>query len=145
MILVKTFKIVERGYDVKEVNAFLDLVISRLEKVTLQNNQNIEKIKALEEKINETEDMETKLNKAILAVQETSDRMKELARTESTMIIEDAKRNADAIIHEALVNAQKTEYEAELLRKNIKVYKNRIKNILASQLELSEDLDKVEL
>ena len=142
---MKTFKIVERGYDVNEVNAFLDLVISRLEKVTHQNNQNIEKIKELEEKINESDDMETKLNKAILAVQETSDRMKELARTESAMIIEDAKRNADAIIHEALLSAQKTEYEAEMLRKNIKVYKNRIRNILASQLELSEDLDKVEL
>lgn len=142
---MKTFKIVERGYDIKEVNAFLDLVISRLEKVTLQNNQNIEKIKSLEEKQNEAEDMETKLNKAILAVQETSDRMKELARTESTMIIEDAKRNADAIIHEALVKAQKTEYEAELLRKNIKVSKNRVRNILSSQLELIEDLEKVEL
>lgn len=142
---MKTFKIVERGYDIEEVNAFLDLVISRLEKVTLQNNQNIEKIKSLEEKQNEAEDMETKLNKAILAVQETSDRMKELARTESTMIIEDAKRNADAIIHEALIKAQKMEYEAELLRKNIKVSKNRVRNILSSQLEFIEDLDKVEL
>lgn len=142
---MKTFRIVERGYDVNEVNSFIDLVISRLEKVTTENNRNMAKIKELQTKIDETDDMESKLNKAILAVQETSDRMKELARTESTMIIEDAKRNADAIIHEALVNAEKTEYEAEVLKKNIKVYKSRIRNILTSQLELSEDLDKIEL
>lgn len=142
---MKTFRIVERGYDINEVNSFIDLVISRLEKVTTENNQNMAKIKELQTKIDETDDMESKLNKAILAVQETSDRMKELARTESTMIIEDAKRNADAIIHEALVNAEKTEYEAEVLKKNIKVYKSRIRNILTSQLELSEDLDKIEL
>lgn len=142
---MKTFRIVERGYDINEVNSFIDLVISRLEKVTTENNRNMAKIKELQAKIDETDDMESKLNKAILAVQETSDRMKELARTESTMIIEDAKRNADAIIHEALVNAEKTEYEAEVLKKNIKVYKSRIRNILTSQLELSEDLDKIEL
>ncbi len=142
---MKTFRIVERGYDINEVNSFIDLVISRLEKVTTENNRNMAKIKELQTKIDETDDMESKLNKAILAVQETSDRMKELARTESTMIIEDAKRNADAIIHEALVNAEKTEYEAEVLKKNIKVYKSRIRNILTSQLELSEDLDKIEL
>ena len=142
---MKIFRIVERGYDINEVNSFIDLVISRLEKVTTENNRNMAKIKELQTKIDETDDMESKLNKAILAVQETSDRMKELARTESTMIIEDAKRNADAIIHEALVNAEKTEYEAEVLKKNIKVYKSRIRNILTSQLELSEDLDKIEL
>lgn len=142
---MKTFRIVERGYDINEVNSFIDLVISRLEKVTTENNRNMAKIKELQTKIDETDDMESKLNKAILAVQETSDRMKELAKTESTMIIEDAKRNADAIIHEALVNAEKTEYEAEVLKKNIKVYKSRIRNILTSQLELSEDLDKIEL
>lgn len=142
---MKTFRIVERGYDINEVNSFIDLVISRLEKVTTENNRNMAKIKELQTKIDETDDMESKLNKAILAVQETSDRMKELARTESTMIIEDAKRNADAIIHEALVNAEKTEYEAEVLKKNIKVYKSRIRNILTSQLELSDDLDKIEL
>lgn len=142
---MKTFRIVERGYDINEVNSFIDLVISRLEKVNTENNRNMAKIKELQTKIDETDDMESKLNKAILAVQETSDRMKELARTESTMIIEDAKRNADAIIHEALVNAEKTEYEAEVLKKNIKVYKSRIRNILTSQLELSEDLDKIEL
>ena len=142
---MKTFRIVERGYDINEVNSFIDLVISRLEKVTTENNRNMAKIKELQTKIDETDDMESKLNKAILAVQETSDRMKELARTESTMIIEDAKRNADAIIHEALVNAEKTEYEAEVLKKNIKVNKSRIRNILTSQLELSEDLDKIEL
>jgi len=60
-------------------------------------------------------------------------------------MIEDAKRNANAIIHEALVEAEKTENEAELLKKNITVYKNRVKSLLQAQLEIAEDLDSIKL
>ena len=35
--------------------------------------------------------------------------------------IEEAKRNASSIVHEALVTAQKTEIEANLLKKKIMV------------------------
>lgn len=142
---MKKFSVVENGYNQKEVNDFLDMVINRIEKLVNENKKLTEEIDNLKSQINENDKMEEKLNKAIIAVQETSDRMKELARAESQMIIEDAKRNANSIIHEALVNAEKTEYEANCLRKNITVYKNRVKAILASQLEIAEDLDKIEI
>ncbi|CCZ57302.1 divIVA domain containing protein [Clostridium sp. CAG:762] len=142
---MKKFSIVEKGYNQKEVNEFLDIVINRLEKVVAENNKLNLQIEELKKELKENGNAEERLNKAILAVQETSDRMKELARAESQMIIEDAKRNANSIIHEALVNAEKTEYQANCLRKNITVYKNRVKSILESQIEIAEDLDKIEI
>lgn len=142
---MKKFSIVEKGYNQKEVNEFLDIVINRLEKVVAENNKLNLQIEELKKELKENGNAEERLNKAILAVQETSDRMKELARAESQMIIEDAKRNANSIIHEALVNAEKTEYQANCLRKNITVYKNRVKFILESQIEIAEDLDKIEI
>jgi cell division initiation protein len=142
---MKKFSIVEKGYNQKEVNEFLDIVINRLEKVVAENNKLNLQIDELKKELKENGNAEERLNKAILAVQETSDRMKELARAESQMIIEDAKRNANSIIHEALVNAEKTEYQANCLRKNITVYKNRVKSILESQIEIAEDLDKIEI
>ena len=142
---MKEFSIVEKGYNQKEVNEFLDIVINRLEKVVAENNKLNLQIEELKKELKENGNAEERLNKAILAVQETSDRMKELARAESQMIIEDAKRNANSIIHEALVNAEKTEYQANCLRKNITVYKNRVKSILESQIEIAEDLDKIEI
>ena len=69
----------------------------------------------------------------------------ELAKEESRMIIEDAKRNANAIVHEALVSATKTENERDLLKKNITVYKNRVKSLIQAQLEIAEDLDKMDI
>lgn len=149
---MKNFSITSSGYSQTEVNQFVDIVITRLEKLVKDNNtllaQNkklTKEIETLKEQNKESYDLEAKLNKAIIAVQETSDRMKELARRESAMIIEDAKRNANAIVHEALINAEKTENQTQMLRKNIKVYKNRVKSLLQSQLEIAEELDKTEI
>ena len=86
-----------------------------------------------------------KLAKALLAAEDTSLRMKELARREAEVIIEDAKRNANSIIHESLIEASKNEQEAAVLKKNIEVYKKRLKTIINNQLDMLDDLDKEEL
>lgn len=152
---MKRFTVVENGYDVNEVNRFIDIVIRRLEKLNNENNEYYKKIteltKQVEELNNRPQQAETtnpnidSLNKAILAVQETADRMKSVAKEESRMIIEDAKRNANSIVHEALVKAEKTEIETAMLKKNINIYKNRMKNMLTSQLEMIDDMDKDEI
>lgn len=142
---MKRFNVVSNGYDISEVNRFIDVVINRLDKLNKENEHYIKEIADLKEQLEENKRVDEKLSKAIIAAQETSDRMKQLAKEEATLIIDDAKRNANAIVHEALVEASKTENEAALLRKNITVYKNRVKNIIKSQLEIAEDLDKLEL
>ncbi len=140
---MKRFSIKENGYDIEEVNHFVDIVIRRLDKLNNDNAALDRELKELKEKGNTFND--DKFSKAIIAIQETSDRMKELAKQESTMIIEDAKRNANAIVHEALLTAEKTENQANHLRKNITVYKNRITSLIKAQLEIADDLDKVDL
>lgn len=149
---MKRFSIVENGYDVDEVNRFIDIVIGRLEKLNSENASYLEKIDKLNEKIqnikvnNSTNNIDmSKLEKAILAVQETSDKMKEVAREEARVIVEEAKNNANSIVHEALIKAEKTEQERILLEKNIKVYKERIRSLTEAQLNLVDDLDKIEI
>ena len=149
---MKRFSIVENGYDVDEVNRFIDIVIGRLEKLNAENASYLEKIDKLNEKIqnikvnNSTDNIDmSKLEKAILAVQETSDKMKEVAREEARVIVEEAKNNANSIVHEALIKAEKTEQERLLLEKNIKVYKERIRSLTEAQLNLVDDLDKIEI
>ena len=142
---MKRFTIVQNGYNVEEVNRFIDIVIKRLEKLNNDNSLLQVKISSLEEQLKEKKVEGVKLSEAILAAQQTSDRIKTLAREEANMIVEQAKNNANSIVHEALLNAEKTEHEAMLLKKNITVYKNRVKNIIKSQLEIAEDLDKYDL
>lgn len=142
---MKRFSVVDHGYDIDEVNRFIDIVIGRLEKLNEENATYVAKIDKLNLKLKENKPSEEKLEKAILAVQETADRMKEVSREEARIIVEEAKNNANSIVHEALIKAQNLEHESMILEKNIKVYKERIKSLLEAQLKIAEDIDKIEL
>lgn len=143
---MKRFSVVSNGYDIDEVNRFIDIVIGRLEKLNAENAAYSAKIEKLNSKLQDNNNYDiNKLEKAILAVQETTDKMKEVAKEEARIIVDEAKNNANAIVHEALVNAEKTEQERALLEKNIKVYKQRMKTLVEGQLDLIEELDKVDI
>ena len=143
---MKRFSIVNNGYDMNEVNRFIDVVIKRLEKLNLENASYVKRIDELNKQLeNATGYDDGKLEKAILAVQETSDRIKEVAKEEARIIIEEAKNNANSIVHEALVNAEKTEHDRLLLEKNMRIYKERIKSLIEAELKIADDLDKIEL
>ena len=142
---MKRFSVVENGYDIDEVNRFIDIVIGRLEKLNAENAAYVAKIDKLNLKLQEDKPNEDKLEKAILAVQETADRMKEVSREEARIIVEEAKNNANSIVHEALVRAERIEHDSMILEKNMKAYKERVKSLLEAQLRIAEDLDKIEL
>lgn len=142
---MKRFTIKENGYDVEEVNKFVDIVIRKLEMMKNENDTYKAKIASLEKKIEDVGSIDKKLSSAILAADDAAEQMKRLAKAESTMMIEDAKRNANAIIHEALLEAEKTQNEAATLRKNIVVYKNRVTSLLKAQLEIADELDSIKL
>lgn len=141
---MKRFSIVNNGYNIEEVNNFIDVVIKKLEKLSQDNNNYLMQLEQLKKSSNQNVDM--KVAKALLAAQETTDKMKELAKVEADLIIKEAKDNASAIVHEALVNAQKTEQNYELLKKKYNVYKSRVESLVKAQLELlEEDLKEEEL
>ena len=143
-----------RGYDPIEVNAFVDQVIGQVEKMVSESkakDAKISELKSLEaenvrlkEKLAQYERMESTLNKAILMAQKTSEQMKMTAIKESETILEDAKRNASRIINEALLRAEKTEMEANMLKRNINIFKRRLRSIIEQQLEMVNDIEKVD-
>ena len=145
---MKRFSIVNNGYDIDEVNRFIDIVIGRLEKLNAENATYANKIEKLNAKLSEKSNANydvSKLEKTLLAVQETADRVKRAAKEEARVIVEEAKNNANSIVHEALINAQKTEQERALLEKNIKVYKQKVKSLIEGQLELINEVEELEI
>ncbi len=144
-----------RGYDPVEVNAFLDRVIRQVEDMIEESDKKDEEIKRLKslekenkilnEKLDQYRRTEETMQKAIYMAQKTSDAMRLNAQNEGEAIIEEARRNANRIINEALLRAEKTEYEANMLRRNINIFKRRLKSIIEAQLDMVEEIEKVEL
>ena len=128
-----------RGYDPDEVNSFLDKVISQVEVMVNEMKEKDARIAELEnfateneklkEKLAQYERMENTVNKAIVMAQKTGEQIKLSAQNESDTIIQNAKNNANRIINEALLRAEKTENEAALLKRNITIFKKRVKDI----------------
>ena len=140
---MKRFSVVEKGYDINEVNRFIDVVINRLEQLDNEAREYREKYDDLTLRFNQKKLDEDKINKALFAIQETSDRLKNLAKQEADMIIEEAKRNANAIVHESLLEASQKQKESIVLQKNMEVYKAKVKSLLEAQLKLIEDIDEI--
>ena len=63
---------------------------------------------------------------------------------ESEIILEDAKRNASRIINESLLKAEKADMEAEMLKRNINIFKRKLRGIIEAQLEMVDDIEQVE-
>ena len=133
---MKRFSIVNNGYNIEEVNQFIDMVIKKLERLSEDNNNYLMQLETLKKQSNQNTDV--KVAKALIAAQETTDKMKELARTEADLIVKEAKDNASAIVHEALVSTQKTEQELEMLKKSYSVYKTKMESLIKGQLSLLE-------
>lgn len=158
---MEKFNRVLRGYDPDEVNSFLDDVIKQVEKmikdIKIKDEQLILKDKKIKELKNELEEfshvkdklsqyerMEDTLNRAIVMAQKTSDQIKSNAHRESEIILEDAKKNANRIVNESLLKAEKAEIEASMLKRNVNIFKRKLKDIIETQLELVEDIEKVD-
>lgn len=142
---MKKFKRSLRGYNRKEVNAFVNEVIDQVEKMVAQIKEKDMKIQALNATLTKYKNMEETLNKSILMAQETSEQMKKMARIESETILSDAKKNANKIVNDALTRASKVESESAILKKNIQIFKTRIKNIVEQQLQIIDDIDNIDM
>ena len=77
--------------------------------------------------------------------QKTADQMRLSANEQAEAIINESKNNANRIINEALLKAEKTRYEADMLRRNLVVYKKRLKGVLETQMDLIDDIEKIEI
>ena len=159
---MEKFSRVLRGYDPDEVNAFLDQIIKQVEvmvedikakdaKIASLKEQvsgmseEVNNVDHLKEKLAQYERIEGTLNRAIIMAQKTSDQIKSTAHRESEILLDEAKKNASRIVNEALLKAEKTEAETAMLRRNINTFKRKLKDIIESQLEIVEDIEKVEL
>ena len=133
------------GYKKEEVNKFLDDVIKEVE--TMLNNMKSKdlEIEKLKSELERYKNLESTFNRALLLAEDSGQQIRNTARNEYQHIIEDARRNADRIINNALIQADSTKRDAERLKRNIITFKRRLRDILETQMDLVDDIDRLDI
>lgn len=133
------------GYNVIQVNAFLDDVINRVDDMITKMKQKDLEIDRLNKELEHYKKMDATLNRAVVVAEEAASKYKEASLNESDLIVTEAKKNANRIINDALMKAEKLESDAARLRRNIVAYKRRVRSLIEQQADIIDDLDKIDI
>ena len=133
------------GYNRSEVNAFIERVIRETEGIINKCQEQKDEIKDLKDKLESYKALEDSINKSIVNAEKTSDNIKRLAREEANVIVSVAKNNASRIVNDALIRSERIEQQADVLERNIKIFKRKLKIIVEQQLAVVEEIEVLDL
>ena len=132
------------GYNKREVNSFVMEVTKEYESILNRLKTAEAETKRLTTELEKYQNMETTLNRAILVAQEAGNQIKKIAHEEYQRIIDEAKRNASRLVSDSLAKVDKITETKEELERRVAIYKRRVKQTINEQLELIDEIDKIE-
>ena len=132
----KEFPTKFKGYDPEEVNDYLDEVIRTVEQLIRENKDLEKRVKFNEEKVSYFNSIQETLNKSIIVAQEAADRLKENARKDAEIIIFEAEKEAERLLKEAAEKATEINRETDALKKETRMFRQRLQIMVESQLEM---------
>lgn len=143
----KAFSTKLRGYSAQEVDEFLDIVTADYENLVRKNHEQEATIKALTERLAYFDEMRETLSQSVLVAQDTAEKLKANSEKESKNIINQAeyqaqsvldvaKDKANEILREATDNAKRVAVETEELKNKTRVFHQRLKSTIESQLSI---------
>ena len=143
------------GYNVDEVDDFLDEVMQDYEKNYKDLATANLKIDELNTALEHYKNIETTLQNTLVMAQTTAEDVKNVAKQQADQIINDAQREAENIIRNSKENAVRTVDELEQqirmkeqqfndVKKQFDIYKAKMEALLISQSEFIKEINKEE-
>jgi cell division initiation protein len=128
-----------RGYDIDEVDEFLDEVIRDFETLYKENLELKETIQKKEESINRYKELEKTLQNTLVLAQQSGEEVKQNAKKEAELIIWEAQKKAEQIFSEAQEEMIETTKKLERMRGLENQLYVKMKSFLLTQLEYMEN------
>ena len=136
-----------RGFNQDEVRRFIEQVSQTVQELTEGNHALKETVKADEGKLKYFSELKDSLNKSILVAQEAADKVKNNAKREADIMVREAQKQATDIVSEANEKAnqvieqstqetRKLTTETNDLKKQTRIFRQRLQVMLESQLEV---------
>ena len=128
------------GYNVDEVDDFLDELTLEYGKLYKENAELKERREELDSDVGKYKNIENTLQNTLIMAQKTADEITSVAKQQAEQIIKEAEYSAKSSIEELNTQIMIKEKEIEDLKKQFDVYKAKMESLLISQLELLKDI-----
>ena len=124
------------GYDLDEVDSFLEAIAKGFEELTKENQEVADHIKQLETQLEEYQHKEQSVYEALLQAHQYGEEAKGTAERESELILRKAKFEANRIIRHAEDKASQIRQEFGVLRQKRENFNAEYRALLHAQLKM---------
>ncbi|MCI8587398.1 MAG: DivIVA domain-containing protein [Clostridia bacterium] len=132
----KFSKQVMHGYNVDEVDEFLDEVLLDYEKNYKMATELSKKVEELTNSLEHYKTIENTLQNTLVMAQTTADEVKSVAKQQADQILIEAKSNAQKALDELSQEVRMKQMALDDVKKQFDIYKAKMESLLISQLEL---------
>ena len=137
----KTFKKAINGYDKKEIDDYMELLLADYEKIYKQSVETTDKINTLTKLLDSYKAMEDTMKNSLIVAQTTAEELTKNAREKADLTIEEANVKAKEIIAEANSEVSKIQTQIAELKTAMELYKSRAVGMLNAQIEVVSKFD----
>ncbi|HIT71295.1 MAG TPA: DivIVA domain-containing protein [Candidatus Scatovivens faecipullorum] len=135
----KRFSKTLKGYNVDEVDDFLDQLTIDYERLYKENSELKEKVEESKKDLEHYKSVEQTLQNTLIMAQTTAEDIKTNAQSRAEQIIRDAQSEARRATEEITKEEFEIRKRTEELKRQLGVYKAKMEALLISQLELLQD------
>ena len=128
------------GYNVNEVDDFLDELTLEYGKLYKENAELKSQREELDSNVGKYKNIENTLQNTLVMAQKTADEITAVAKQQAEQIVKDAEYQAKTSVDELNAQILTKQKELEDLKKQFDVYKAKMESLLISQLELLKDI-----
>lgn len=127
------------GYDIKDVEDFLVLVMGDYEKLYKENNEMRGQVEALQQAVDNYSQLEAGIDKTVENAQTEADSIKLEAQKAAETIKSSAEEEASKKLEELQRQIIKAEVDIETKKNQMRIYKIKVQSMLEAQLKILND------
>ncbi|MEE1014179.1 MAG: DivIVA domain-containing protein [Clostridia bacterium] len=139
----KVFKRSFRGYDIEDVESFLQEIGDSYEKLYKENLVANDRIAMLSDAVRQYKSMEDTLQSALSTAERDGEDVKKNAQTRAEGILKDAQSQAEQLINHSEQEVARVTYQYEQMKRSVEVFRAKVVSLLHAQLDIIKDYSEI--
>ncbi|GAA0075931.1 DivIVA domain-containing protein [Clostridium sp. CTA-5] len=138
----KEFKKGIRGYNIEEVDEFLEEIVNNYEELYKENSNLKEKLTNINEKVDHYSKIESTIQNTLVLAQNAAEQAKSSAQKEAELILKNANETAQKVLDKSHNDVIAINDEYERVKQEFIKFRAKYRNFMNTQLETFDDLEK---